>query len=508
MPITEDELAILQDATLEELERRIELAEWEKIEDFELRASSKSIRFQKAFFLRADETGRRCNKFVAVGGNRSSKSVTCARLCFSKYLRDVAKNGDRFWVGSQNLDRSISGSQKEIWEALPAELFCGKVWEPKNGFGGHAKVVIHTRDGGYAAVEFRSADQELKTFESDKLRGVMWDENLPEALYNRLLPRLIDLRGFFLYSDINNQAWPIERLEEAPPEAGVYYQNFSMYDNAQNLPPGAIEEFMAGIPQEEIDLRVHGKPGAMEGVVFKQYFDHIHAVDDFIIPIEVPKWRNIDFGESAPLAVSWSAITPNEHIWVYREHYERGKSVYANAKMIHEASGAQWREVQRGKDELHEKPWTQLVAYGGEQYVKNYLDPACFGDSNGSRVTIAQQFEDCGIKCEPWPRVNQMGEHAMVAKFKYRLENKTWHVFKSCAFMRREMRIWKHKLDKDGKPVAADAYEHGNNHLVDGQKGFIAGNPTFAQPKIQVMSQHKSPIMLLGKSRNDVDDDD
>lgn len=491
MPIAPEDLDALDFATLEELEQYLDLLEWEKIEDAERRASPKQLAFQKAFLTRADDRGRRCSKFTAIGGNRAGKTWLTSRLCFAKYLRDHAKGGDRFWAGSQNLDRSIAGLQMELWNALPPGMFSGRAWEPKNGFGGNRTVLVRTRDGGQCTIEFRSADQDPNTFETAKLRGVIWDENLPESLYNRLLPRLIDLQGFFLYSDINNQAWPIERLEESQPDAGVYYQNFTMYDNRANLPNGAIEEFIAGLPQDEIDLRVLGMAGAMSGVVFKQYRDagkDAHAVDDFPlgIPADWPRYRLIDFGETAPTAVTWAAMAPNEHIYVFREYYDRGHSIIHNAKRIHELSGATWTETVRGKDELHDQAWTQLTVTGGEKYIRTYLDPACFGDSNGSRVTIAQEYADCGIRCEPWPRVNLMGEHAMVAKFKYRLENNTWHCFKSCTSLRREMRIWKHKVDKDGKPVAADSYDNANNHLIDGQKGFIATNPVFALSKVEV----------------------
>lgn len=454
MPITDEERALLEYATLEQLEARAAIAEWEKIEDSECLASAKQRSFQRAFFSRSDNKGRRCSKFVVIGGNRSGKTFVAARMCFAKYLRDVAKDGDHFWAGSQNLDRSIGGLQKELWEALPEAMFMGRMWEPKNGFGGNRTLLVKTRDGGYCTVEFRSADQDLNTFETAKLRGVIWDENLPESLYNRLLPRLIDLSGFFLYSDINNQAWPIERLEEAPPEAGVYYQNFSMYDNEKNLPTGAIEEFKSGIPQEEIDLRVLGKPGAMEGIVFKQYFDHIHAIDDFRIPAIWPKWRMIDYGGSSPTACPWCTISPDEQIFVYREHYDPGPSVQAHAQKI-------------------------LSASGDEKYRNNFIDPAAYNDQPGMEDTIAVQYEKMGISpLHPWPRSNQMGEHAMVQKVKKRLEDRTLWIFRSCFNMRREMRIWKYQLDKDGKPKKSDAYENSNNHLIDALKGFIATNPT------------------------------
>jgi hypothetical protein len=112
----------------------------------------------------------------------------------------------------------------------------------KIGFGGHRKIVLPTNDGGRCLVEFRSADQDaqhVRAGQAHRRRGC--DERLPEAIYNRLLPRIVDRNGWILYSDIPEQWWQFERLKEAKPEAGVYFQHFTMHDNAHNLPRGAIE---------------------------------------------------------------------------------------------------------------------------------------------------------------------------------------------------------------------------------------------------------------------------
>src|SRR4051812_9187804 len=85
------------------------------IEMAELTASPKQLRFQQAFFNRWSE-GRRCDIFVAMGGNRSGKTYVCGWLCFAKYLRDRARNGDWFWCVGQTLDRSVGGQQRELWQ--------------------------------------------------------------------------------------------------------------------------------------------------------------------------------------------------------------------------------------------------------------------------------------------------------------------------------------------------------------------------------------------------------
>src|SRR5690349_18348355 len=91
-----------------------------------LNSSEKQRNLMRAFFERADETGRKCDIFAGLGGNRSGKSFSLGVLCFCLYLRDHARDGDWFWCVGQNLDRSVGGQQKELWKALPRWMFGGQ----------------------------------------------------------------------------------------------------------------------------------------------------------------------------------------------------------------------------------------------------------------------------------------------------------------------------------------------------------------------------------------------
>ena len=425
-----------------------------QIEFSEYRASEKQRRFQRVFLARSD-AGRRLSTFVALGANRSGKSIVAGRLCFAKHLRDFARNGGWYWTVGQTLDRSIGGCQRELWQALPRRMFGEQSWDEKIGFGMHRKVTLRTLDGGKCLVEFRSADQDPSTFEQAALDGVWCDERLPEAIYDRLLPRLIDRDGFLLYSDIPEQWWQYERLMQAQPSAGVYFQHFAMLDNASNLPDGAIDRASAQMTDDERRLRILGEFVTMEGLVYKEFTD-AHVVEPFPIPDEWPRWRAIDYGGSAPTACIWLAISPNETAYVYREHYVPGKSIQDQAPMI-------------------------LSASGDERYVQTYLDPVAWSNTAASYGNdIAKQYASAGLRCTPWPRVNEMGEHAMVQRVKKRLEQRQLRVFRPCTNTIREFRSWKYKTDKDGKPVASDTFAAGNNHALDCIKALCCVNACYA----------------------------
>jgi hypothetical protein len=470
------------------------------IEVAELRASDKQLAFQRAFLDRRDpETGEGKDIFAALGGNRSGKSIVCGWLCFAKYLRDRARDGDWFWCVGQTLDRSIGGQQKELWNALPKWMF-GAVpgaarsrhnwqvtpqqWDEKIGFGMHRKLVLPTADGGRCLVEFRSADQAVATFEQAKLAGVWCDERLPEEVYDRLLPRIIDRDGWILYSDIPEQWWQVERLEHAEPAAGVYFRRFRMYDNAPNLPGGAIDKAKARMTSDQQQQRIDGEFVVMEGLVYKEFrarpYPAGHLCDPFPIPDDWPKWLVIDYGASAPTAGLWAAIAPNERVYLYREYYQAGLSVGRNAEAMLAMSADDAYDDGRGRG-----PRRGAAAYRRILMDPHAVDPPPV--TYGQAKTIARQYAEAGIESTGWPFVQVMGEHSMVQRVKYRLETMTVCVFSTLRELRREFGSWKFKTDKEGKPLAADAFEHANNHLLDCLKGFLGTNPCFAAPAVEVV---------------------
>lgn len=440
------------------------LAEDFAIEESFARGSAKQRAFADAFFTRRGPDGRKKSIFAAIGGNRSGKTIACCPMTFSLYLRECAKSGDTFWCVCQTLDRSIGGQQRELWNALPRSMFGAQTWDAKIGFGMHRKVMLATKDGGKCVVEFRSADQAPSTFEQAKLRGIWVDERLPEEIFDRLLPRIIDTDGFILYSDIPEQWWQWERLFCAKQNAGIYCVGFEMQDNAHNLPAGAITETMARMTKDQIDQRVLGKFMVMQGVVFKEFDVSRHVCKPFVIPKFWPRWRMIDYGSSAETACPWVAMSEDEILYIYREHYEVG-NIPHNAKMIVEKSGV-------------------------EVYRETFMDPHAIDTPPavyGMAPTVAKQYEDAGIRSRGWPYINVLGEHACVQKVKFWLENGKIKAFNNCVNMIREFKSWKYKCDKEGKPLASDAYENGNNHLIDCIKGFLATNPTYTPNKIDIV---------------------
>lgn len=442
-----------------------------RIELKEARASSKQLAFAEDFFARRHRT------YAALGGNRSGKSIVAGVMCFAKWIRDVAIDGDEFWCVAPSSEKSL-GQQKLLWNTLPHWMFGGFTFDEKNGFDGQRPIVtmVLPNDRGRCVINFKNCEQSSSTFEMNSINGVWVDERLPWEYYERLIPRTIDRRGWILYSDIPEQDWHWFDLFNAKPEALVLCTIFSMYDNAANLPEGEITLAMGRLSKEAVDLRIWGKFRRLTGVVYKEFDRDVHVVPTFPIPSDGPypsvtnwpRWRMLDYGGSAPTACLWVAIAPNECKYVYREYHQTFGNIRSHAVAVKQASID--------------------VAGRTEIYIDSFLDPHAWDTSPANELSIAQQYTLEGLDFSPWPYVNVMGEKAMVEIVKRSLEVGQTKVMSHCIEHIREYGAWKYKVDKDGNPLAADAYENKNNHTLDGYKGFLATRPCFSVAGIRIRS--------------------
>lgn len=433
-----------------------------QIELAEAGASPKQLAFQQTFL------DQKHHRYVSLGANRSGKSFVAGVLCFCKWLRDRAKNGEEYWCVAPG-EKTV-GQQQLLWQFLPRAMFKpGTVFDGKWGFGRERPAVELVLPGkrGVCLVRFKTCDQDDSSFEQGKLKGWWADESMPKHIWDRLIPRTLDLAGWGLYSDIPEQDWHWFDLLKARPEAGIHCVIFAMADNAENLPPGAIAEALGLMSKDEADMRVYGKFRRLSGVVYREFDPEIHICRPFPIPADWPKFRALDYGGSSPTACGWYAIAPNECIYLYREYYQRMGNIQTHAAAIREMS-------------LDE-------AFLPERFDRQYIDPHAFDTSPSSQITIAQGYAAENLHFMPWPFVNVMGERAMVERVKRRLDNQRFKVFSNCENTIREFAAWKYKVDKNGNPLASDAFEKSNNHMLDTIKGFIGTNPCFASQKFGLL---------------------
>lgn len=76
-----------------------------------------------------------------------------------------------------------------------------------------------------------------------------------------------------------------------------------------------------------------------EGVVYPDYDPAIHLVDPFEIPTDWQRFRCVDFGLVHPFVCGWYAVDGDGRLYLYRQIYMTGRTVYTHAGQIKTLTG-------------------------------------------------------------------------------------------------------------------------------------------------------------------------
>lgn len=460
----------------EELEKLLRKVETEmrrsQIEMDLAGCSDKQATTVQAFFdsIALPLNDRPYKEFAVVGGNRSGKTVT-GRIVVAKWIRDIAKAGDVVWCIAPEDSVSIRGQQKELWHALPRWMFGDAVYDERNGFGGRSNTVIIDPTGRRIVVRFKTEAQyknNPRSFEQEKVALIWCDESLSDEAFKALRPRTIDLGSPILLTCIPDQAWIFDEFENAKPGSRRFFMKMGMKDN-HHLPPSEIADAEKNWTDDEKQMRLYGNFRFLSGLVYKEFVKEYaptgHLCRPFTIPDNWPRMRSLDWGNAHPTVCLWFAVAPNETLYVYREYVATYKSIEQHSKAIKAMSG----------DEKYSK--------------KLVIDSTCYNRNQATAGSIASEFERFGIPCMPAPRVNVVGEWALIQKVKARLEAKTYigpmlQVFDTCEHLIWEFRRWKVKTDKVGQPLASDSFEDKANDALDCVKYGVAVNSGMMSMKV------------------------
>lgn len=427
-------------------------------------ASPKQIEMQAAFLAGNHRV------YAAAGGNQSGKTEAIGAMCFCKHLRDRAKPDEIYWVIAKTAETQRDIPHRTLWKYLPRRMFPdGVEYQPKLGFGLIPTLKLRLIGGSTCEVWFKSEEQDLSSFESSRLNGAWWTECEREGIFDAIFPRLAAKRGWLLMDYVPRMAWHKFRLR-IPAETSnidIKHIRFCMADNAHNLPPGEINFQRRHMTTDEASIRIDGKEGASFGTVFKEFDPERHVCKPFVLPKDWPRWRTMDYGYRNPTALLWASLAPvgfdapwgkltEETLIVYRELYERERTVKQNTTDI-------------------------LLLSGAEEYRGNVrIDPSAYNITQANGLSIAREYENEGLPCQPAVRTSVVGEHALIAKVRKWFEADKIRFFNTCPNAIREHQSWRYKEGRDGVVPSAEPFEDKNNHTIDALKGIIAEEPTFS----------------------------
>ena len=469
-------------------------------------SSPKHLEFQRVFLSRIGRELRSPTIYAIAGGNRTGKSVCVWAMCFCKFIRDYAKDGDVFWAIAPTVDKMRQDVHEWIWEYIPKSMFIDRTYTKELGFGLNPTVELRLPGKrGSCKLVFKTEEQGLAHFEATAVRGVAWTEARNESLLTSILMRVTDKSGFILIDYLPCEGWHQERLINDP---SVHHLILGMQDNAHNLPPGTIARKIQelGHDADAIDLRVYGKPRAMMGVVIKSFKRDKHVIKPFIIPRSWPLFMAGDWGFKHVHSFPLCAVAPNNDIFVIDEEYRAGMSVEETVKALWSMVGryrpmshgqfqnadAMFNEMRKQlnlrrvdrRDDYHEwfdEPDHYLVEHCREQWGNALassvmIDNQVFQEhGENAGMTLAMQFMEIGMPILPAVK----GEMEWsIEKLRRRFFDDKMFIFDRCPYLIRDLSSWKFKEDDEGKATGSkDKYAEQFKDGCDSLRYLLQLNP-------------------------------
>lgn len=376
-----------------------------------------------------------------LGGNRSSKSISVARLCMWAAMTIPEARIRCYQV---NDAKSITEQQNYIWEALPQRFKSAPkkrgtahslTFTQMNGFTNN-KLILPPHPGFKRGSEIIFGTYAAYRNDPQVVEGwwahLIWcDEECPQKMYERLLTRLFDAHGRMVLTFTTIQGWSplvsdilgktktlrkrrsdlvkrdIPVAQESISRKGTRIYYYWTQDNPF-IPNDAID-MLKGRPVEEILSVAHGIPTKPELSKFPRFDETVHVIKHENLPwlknakpgeveAEFTRYLVIDPSGSKPWFMTWFAVDSLERVYIYREWPDSGYGAWGESgERVEGKVGPAQRPNGFGIND-----YVEIIhaAEDGETIFERYIDPrmgAATTQAKEGATSIQSELEDAGI---------------------------------------------------------------------------------------------------------------
>lgn len=153
--------------------------------------------------------------------------------------------------------------------------------------------------------------------------------------------------------------------ENEDPNDYVFFQA-KVTDNAVLMEndPGYIKQLQA-LPEDLRRAHLDGDWDVIEGQYFKEFRREKHVCTPFEIPKDWKRYRSMDWGYNDPCAVLWGAMSPDGHMYIYRERYQNQTLASEMARLIKQDTGMEKISYTVASPDMWQKRGTIIKTAGG-----------------------------------------------------------------------------------------------------------------------------------------------
>jgi len=204
----------------------------------------------------------------------------------------------------------------KLFQNVPPELLVGKPKRQENGveYLWSIRVPFDTT-GKISTLQIVTNNTDSKSLEGPDWQFAWLDEPPRRDIWIAITRGLIDAGGsaWFTMTPLS-EPWVKNEIIDRD---GAFSTDMSQYENLYDPETGSgaltnerIAEYIKGLNEHEIQMRVYGRFSHLVGAIFKKWDRSIHAVDPFKIPDYWPRAVFIDTHPRKPHAcglVAWDA---------------------------------------------------------------------------------------------------------------------------------------------------------------------------------------------------------
>lgn len=335
---------------------------------------------------------------------------------------------------------------------------------------------------------------------------IFFDEEPPQHIFNESMARLLDYKGMWVIAatPTKGMGWTYDLLWE-PAEAAIAAGEPSKIDiftlSAEQNPyiqaeADDMDFYFMGMDKEEREIREKGSFVARSGLVFPTFSQrqelYVVELGFYDIPKDWEIYASVDHGINNPTAWLWHAVSPNNDIITFAEHYKSDMIVSEHAQVVKKRE-ADWKLDTENLERMGDPAMKQRNGVTGTSIIQEYA-------LNGLYINVD------GI-----PHSVEVGIEKMQAYFRLRTdsywsklyggERPKWVVSTNCPNFVREMR----KLRWATYASDKQAYEQNkqetvhkkDDHAFDSARYFATTRPDLSPVVIPVdPSAPKVPTTL------------
>lgn len=294
-------------------------------------------------FHSAEEYGR-----LFLGGNRSGKSVAGTIesiwwLTDTHPFRETPKAPVRGRAIGVDFTHGVDEILIPLYKRwMPSEYLIGDSWSSAYSLS-ERKLTL--KNG--STLEFLSYEQDTDKHAGTSRHFVHFDEEPPKHIYTENMLRLLDTNGSYwiTMTPLLGMTWIYEELYE-PVSKGDSTKSLKIIEVSTGENPhlnvDAIERVLGDITDKaERAAREKGQFIRLGGAIFKTFDPEVHVIPP-VVPDKNWAWyMSVDSGWNNPTAILWHAVSPDNIVITFGEHYASEMTVAEHAQVIKQKE-AEW----------------------------------------------------------------------------------------------------------------------------------------------------------------------